>query len=465
MKTKNKILSVLLRPVISLVLLLLTGFIVGILMVPKTVSKNTESRSLVNTVEVVPLERHLDGIDFKIDGEVIPYRQLDIVPEIQGRVVYKSENCRLGRSVQAGEVLLRIDPTDYELESEQLTEAVKQAEVNIQENKVQLENTQKELELAKKQLELKQRDFKRNQSLAESNAVSASELDTAQSSLLTTEETVQKLENQIRIYETQTSKLDVALRKDNIALKTAKLNLERTEVKSPLGGVVTSDSFEVNTFIQRGASVAKILDVSQLEIQCSLYMKQIQWIWLSTESSPNLKIPDGYVFKPTPVTILYELEGTTWAWDGTLKTLDGGGMNAVTRMAPCRVKVDNPQAVRLYKSNSQNVPAVKSPPTLFFGMFVSIIVHSKPEVSLYKIPERALLPGNKIWTATGGKLHQHSIRVATTTSDGVLFYAESEHLLPTDLVVVSPLATPIEGGNVNIIHSVTKSVAVHLPAD
>ncbi|MDR3109678.1 MAG: HlyD family efflux transporter periplasmic adaptor subunit [Planctomycetaceae bacterium] len=435
-------------------------------MAPKTISKNTEPQLSVNTVEVVPIVRHLSGIDFNIDGEVVPYRQLDIVPEIQGRVVYKSENCRLGRSVKAGEVLFRIDAADYELEAEQLTEAVNQAEANLNENKVQLENSKKELELAKRQRELKLLDFNRNKSLVEGKVVSVSELETAQSNLLNTEETVQKLENQIRIYATQTDKLDVALRKDRIALKVAELNLKRTEVKSPISGVVTSDSFEVNTFIQRGTSVAKILDISQLEIRCSLYMKQIQWIWLSVANSPDTKIPDGYVFQPTPVTILYDLDGTTWAWDGVLTTLDGGGMNAVTRMAPCRVMVENPQSVRLYKSNSKNAMPVKSPPTLFFGMYVSIIVHSKPEIPLYRIPERALLPGNKIWTATDGKLHQHSIRVATTTAEGVLFYAEPEHLLPTDLVVVSPLATPVEGGSVNVINSgVDKDFAVKLSAD
>jgi hypothetical protein len=334
-----------------------------------------------------------------------------------------------------------------------------------------LENSQKDLELAKKQLEIKRRDFERNQSLTQRNAISASELDTSQSTMLNAEDTVQKLENQIRIYETQTNKLEVALRKEEIALKTATLNLSRTEIKSPLHGVVTTDSFEVNTYIQRGTSVAKILDTSQLEIQCSLYMKQIQWIWLSAAQSNTAlgtqQSDDGYFFRPTPVTILYELDGTTWSWDGTLTTLDGGGINAVTRMVPCRVKVDQPQAVRRYKNDSQNpLPLesaiMKSPPTLFFGMYVTIIVHSKPEIALYQIPEKALLPGNKIWTATNGKLHQHQIRVATTTSEGVLFYADSQLSL-TDLVVVSPLASPVEGSNINIITitSAAKKVALN----
>jgi multidrug efflux pump subunit AcrA (membrane-fusion protein) len=330
--------------------------------------------------------------------------------------------------------------------------------------------------------------------LVQRNAISAAELDTAQSSLLSAEETIQKLNNQLRIYETQKSKLIVAFRKEEIALKTAKLNLERTEVKAPINGVVTSDSFEVNSFVQRGTSVAKILDTSQLEIQCSLYMKQIQWIWRQAGTENG-----GYVFPPTPATILYEIDGEQWAWEGTLKTLDGGSLNAITRMIPCRVKVDDPQAVRsihdhknrnenskmendriengktendrvensktendrVEKNRAENKNSTQNaPPTLFSGMYVSIIVHSKPAVSLYRIPEKALLPGNTIWTATNGKLHRHKIRVATTVPDGVLFYADSEELSPNDLVVVSPLAAPVEGGNVHVINTETKNVAL-----
>ncbi|MDR2756322.1 MAG: HlyD family efflux transporter periplasmic adaptor subunit [Planctomycetaceae bacterium] len=450
--TKISILPVLFRSAISLVLLVLTGIIIGFLMIPKAVPKISDTVVTVDTVEAVPIERHRGGIDFKIDGEVIPFRQLDIVPEITGRIVYKSDDCRLGHSVQAGEILLRIDPTDYALEVEQLIEAIEQAKVNLTENTVQIENTKKELELAAKQLEIRKRDLERNQILAQRNAISAAELDTVQSSLLSAEETIQKLNNQLRIYETQKSKLAVALRKEEIALKTAKLNLERTEVKAPISGVVTSDSFEVNSFVQRGTSVAKILDTSQLEIQCSLYMKQIQWIWRQTETENS-----GYIFPPTPVTILYEIDGEQWAWEGRLQTLDGGGLNAITRMVPCRVKVDDPQSV-----HSVHVPengTKNAPPTLFSGMYVSIIVHSKPVVSLYRIPEKALLPGNTIWTATNGKLHRHTIRVATTVSDSVLFYADSEELSPSDLVVVSPLAAPVEGGNVLVINTGTKNVA------
>ncbi|MDR1054109.1 MAG: HlyD family efflux transporter periplasmic adaptor subunit [Planctomycetaceae bacterium] len=446
-KRETKIFTFVRKVTTSLFFIFLTIVIVGGLSVTRPIPRAADVIIPVNTVEVVPIEQHTAGIDFKVDGEVIPFRVIDIVTEIQGRAVYKSENCRLGRSVSKGEILLQVDPTDYQLEVDQLTETVEQARVNIKENTIQLENTKKDLELAKQQLELKKRDYDRIETLVKTSASTYSDLDSALSALLNVKDTAQKLENQIRIYETQTDKLDIVLKKEEINLKTAKINLDRTEVKSPVDGVITSDSFEVNTFIQRGTSVAKVLDPNQFEIQCSLYMKQIQWIWLSrSKELPS----DGYIFSPAEVTVLYETDGEKWCWEGVLQTLDGGGVDAATRMIPCRVKVNNPKSVRLL--NKDTTPDQK-PPTLFFGMYVSIVVHSKPDIELYRIPEKALLPGNKIWTATNGKLQKHDIRVAAVTPEGILFYAASKSPSDNDWVVVSPLTSPIEGSNVNVIQS------------
>jgi multidrug efflux pump subunit AcrA (membrane-fusion protein) len=436
--------SVVLRSAVSLVLIALTWFIISRMMIPEEIP-HVPMTVAATTVEVVPIQRHEDGINFSVDGEVIPFRRIDLIAEIQGRVIYKSEQCRLGEYVEKDDILLRIDPVDYQLAVDQAKTAVSQAKVNIAENAVQQANTEKELALAQERLELSRREYDRNQVLVERKTGTLADLETAQAALLAVQESIQRLENQLRVLDTQTEKLNVLHRREELALETAELNLARTEVKAPIAGVVTADTFEVNSFIQKGANVAKILETSQLEIQCSLYMKQIQWIWRQSDDST------GYVFAPTPVTILYDTDGEHWAWKGELKTLDGGLMNPATRMVPCRVKVDNPQLGRRIQGSTAGPTGQ---PMLFAGMYVTIIIHSKPAIPLYRIPERALLPGNKIWTVVEGKLQLHAIRIATTTPDGVLFYADSESIRPNDLVVVSPLASPAEGSPVQTVQYV-----------
>jgi len=404
---------------------------------------HTPSVTVTTTVEVVPIQRHDTGIDFTVDGEVIPFRRIDLIAEIQGRVIYKSEQCRLGRFVEKDELLMKIDPVDYQLALDQAKAAVSQAKVNIDENKVQKTNTEKELALAKERLELSERDYARNLQLLERKTIMQGELETSRTSVLAVQESVQRLENQLRVLDLQTEKLEVLRQRETLALETAQLNLDRTEVRAPVSGIITADTFEVNSFVQKGAYVAKILDTSQLEIQCSLYMKQIQWIWRQSDEAT------GYVFTPTPVTIQYDTDGERWTWQGELQTLDGGIVNPGTRMVPCRVRVDHPQAGTQLVQDNLVRAAVQ--PILLAGMYVTVIVHSKPAIPLYRIPERALLPGNRIWTVVDGKLRQHSIRIATTTPQGVLFYADMESIQPNDLVVVSPLASPTEGSPVQAV--------------
>ena len=444
MSIPSNLFPVLLRSGISLGLLALTGCIIMWMMKTEAIP-HSSVESATTTVEVVPILQHETGIDFSVDGPVIPFRRIDLIAEIQGRVVYKSEQCRLGEYVEQDELLLKIDPVDYQLTVDQAETAVSQAKVNIDENAVQQTNVEKELTLARERYEISRRDYERNLPLVEQRTIARSELENIQSGMLALQESIQRLENQLRVLETQTEKLNVLHRKEELALETAELNLARTEVRAPIAGIVTADTFEVNSFIQKGANVAKILDTSRLEIQCSLHMKQIQWIWRQSDEST------GYVFAPTPVTIIYDTDGERWVWDGELKTLDGGIMDSGTRMVPCRVRVDNPQAGR--ELTVAPLTGAVVPPTLFAGMYVTIVIHSKPTIPLYRIPERALLPGNKIWTVADGKLRQHSIRLATTTPQGVLFYADSESIRPNDLVIVSPLASPSEGSPVQIVQS------------
>ena len=438
--------SVIIRSVISLALIALTALLINRMMIPVEIPQVTASDAMYTTVEVVPIQQHNTGIDFVVDGEVIPFRRIDLVAEIQGRVIHKSEHCRLGRYVAQDDLLLRIDPVDYQLAVDQAETNVSQAKVNINENDVQITNTEKELAIAQERLELTRRDFERYQQLVQRNSATLAELENVQSSLLAIQESTQRLENQLRVLKTQTERLQVLHRREELALETAELNLVRTEIRAPISGVIVEDSFEVNSFIQKGANVARILETSQMEIQCSLHMRQIQWIWRQPDESTS-----NYVFAPTPVTIVYEMDGERWVWEGTLQTLDGGIMNPITRMVPCRVKVENPHDGRRLAGTLLSADA---PPTLFAGMFVTVVIHSRPEISLYRIPERALLPGNRIWTVVDGTLRQHSIRIATTTAEGILFYADSEAIRPNDFVVVSPLASPVEGSPVQTIQRI-----------
>lgn len=130
-------------------------------------------------VEVVPVTLHDSGIDFKVDGVVIPFRTIEVPAEVRGRVQFKSENCRLGHTVSQGELLMRIDPEDYELEVRRLQEDVKQATTNLHELEVETNARTRQIELAREDLAIKQREVKRYENIEDPGVYSKSELDSA----------------------------------------------------------------------------------------------------------------------------------------------------------------------------------------------------------------------------------------------------------------------------------------------
>ena len=137
------------RILISIGMIVATIFFVAVFLQPAPIRQREAPPQPKNTVQTAPVKQHDGGIDFTVDGQVIPYRALDIAPEVSGIVKYKSEKARAGKFVRKGEILLEIDPIDYELEIRQLTEETAQAGASIHEMEVQIESTKKEIEISK----------------------------------------------------------------------------------------------------------------------------------------------------------------------------------------------------------------------------------------------------------------------------------------------------------------------------
>ena len=127
-----------------------------------------ESRlTRLSVVLAKPVES-FDGIetlDIDVTGVVVPFRQVTLAAEISGRVAFKSDACRIGRFVDAGELLFRLDSTDYQLEVERLA-AMRDSEYAQQrELDQEVANAQRSLELADQEVALQEKELQRLEKL------------------------------------------------------------------------------------------------------------------------------------------------------------------------------------------------------------------------------------------------------------------------------------------------------------
>ena len=401
-------------------------------------------KPLVETARVI---QHEQGIDFDVDGVVIPFREIEVPAEVAGRVCFKSDNCRVGHTVAREELLLRIDPADYQLEIRRLEQELAQAGGSIEELRVEIAGTGRQIELAKEELVIKRRELRRYEQIDDPGVYSQTELDAARHNELAARNSLQSQKDQLRLQQSRITRLEAARELAQAQLDKAKLELARTEVRSPIDGVVTTDFVEQDCYVQRGGQVVTIQDTSCMEVRCSLQMKEMHWLWQASAETGTGLARRAYSFPETPVTVTYDLGASKCRWQGTLQYYDGGKVDEQTRMVPCRVRVCEPSRVTVENPSTSNGLT----PVLMAGMFVTVRVHAKPNVSLLRLPEAAVQPGGTVWTVREGRLRELPLRVAHSTREQVLAYATGSEIGEGDLVVVSPLAAPTENAAVALV--------------
>ena len=154
----------------------------------------------------------------------MPRSETDLIAEVSGRVVELSQSLVTGGFFKEGDVLLRIDPLDYEIALEQAS--------------AQVQRAVSELATARKNYE-RQRNLSRRQSTSESLEDDA--------------------RNRLQIAE-------AAQREAKARLAIAERDLERTVVKAPYDGRVRTEQVDLGQFLNRGSRLAKPVSYTHLTL-------------------------------------------------------------------------------------------------------------------------------------------------------------------------------------------------------
>ncbi|WP_197231870.1 efflux RND transporter periplasmic adaptor subunit [Novipirellula artificiosorum] len=362
----------------------------------------------VRVERIRPLSDFNQQLQMKVDGTVVPFREVALATEVAGRIIFKSDRCEAGSYVNSGDLLMKIDPTDYELEAQRLSRLQEQEYEALGEVDQEMVNTKRLIELAIQDESLQQREVDRFRTMP-SGYASEGEIDKAKRALLQATQARMNNENQLDLLRKRRSRLEASERLAEAQLEVAKTNLKRTEIRSPIDGVIVSENAELNSFIARGNPIVTIEDTSKVEVATSLRMDQLYWVLDQTNNAENTTSADdqnsrGYDLPETPAIVEFEIsgrDGLTYQWDGRLLSYDGIGLDTNTRTVPVRIVVDNPQRFRR-KSKRDEAPQEVTrdstrPTTLVRGMFVTVKLLIAPRTPMVVIPAQGLKPGNRAW--------------------------------------------------------------------
>jgi multidrug efflux system membrane fusion protein len=98
----------------------------------------------VPLVRAVTLREESIRLVVRAQGRVTPRAEIDLAPEVSGKVLEVSPSLVSGGFFAAGDVLLEIDPTDYELSVERAKAEVAQMEVRVAEERAEADVASRE---------------------------------------------------------------------------------------------------------------------------------------------------------------------------------------------------------------------------------------------------------------------------------------------------------------------------------
>ena len=108
---------------------------------PTDIKEPTESTVSVDVAQVAKQDIR---IEIQAQGTVSPLRETAILAEVKGRVIEVAPSFNVGGFVSSDDILLRIDPRDYQTNLLRAQAAVESAESNLAQEKGRAQVAQQE---------------------------------------------------------------------------------------------------------------------------------------------------------------------------------------------------------------------------------------------------------------------------------------------------------------------------------
>lgn len=374
---------------LSLAFLFIAGGLAYTMWIFREKPEKKEVVEVLPTVETLTVYPESIQLEVEAQGTVEARTETQLTAEVSGLVEWVAPSFEDGGFFEEGQILLRIDPLEYEAR----------------------------LAEAKSQLAQARLAFEQEKALAEQARQDWLELGRGEASDLV-------------LREPQLARAQANLEAAEAALKIAERNLRFTRVRAPYAGRIRSKLVDLGQAVNaRTTPLADIYSVEQAQIRLPL----------SSDQMGFLQLPESYRKQeeagPQPEVVLQaDYGGQRHRWTGKIVRTEGA-IDPRSRLVNVIAEVEDPYSIREFDGEIR--------PPLKVGLFVEARIEGEKIPDAFRIPRSALKDGDQVYIL-GAENRLESRKVGVVKRDADLVIVNSG-LNPGDRLCLTPLLFFVEG--------------------
>ena len=216
------------------------------------------------------------------DNAYVTQPIVSISPDISGRIT--EIDVKENQSVKQGDTLFKIDPAPFQIALDQANAALASARLNVDQLRVAYSTAQTKLAADQQTLVIQQRTQTRNTDLAGKGVATQTTVDEGQLALQQAQQAVDLDQQSVKsALASLNGNPDIAtddlpaVKAALAAVEAAKLNLSKTTVVSPAGGIVSQiPSFNVGQFVGAGSTIVSLVETDDTWIEANFKETQLE---------------------------------------------------------------------------------------------------------------------------------------------------------------------------------------------
>lgn len=336
-------------------------------------------------VDVIPVKFESMHLVVESQGSVLPRTETVLIAEVAGKVIDVSPNFVAGGFFKQGEVLLRIDPSDYDA-------ALKGAQAN----------------LASRQAQYADQKARSDQALKDWRNLGR----TGEPSDLT-------------LRKPQLAEALANVKSAEADLQKAQRDLDRTSIKAPYDGLVRSKQVDIGQYVAPGTSLGVSFAIDKAEIRLPIAIADLQFLQLPSATGSSESIQ-------TPVLLNAASSGLSGQWEAEIVRTEGV-IDQNSRVIYAIAQVIDPYGVLGLSDQSE----------LRMGTFVSAEIQGVWLENAVSLPRVALREGNTVLVASAeNELEIRNVSIVRAEPRQIII---DDGLKPGERVITTALEAPIPG--------------------